>query len=429
MRLSDLHFSPTVIRFIQMYWAILVLGGCYTFSVLIRQWQKKAYILASIVLILISYSVEQVLLRIDHDVSELNPLEVVLHEMMLDTPLWSGCFLTILLTLAHVMLIYRASVWSREHITLASVKEAMDNLPDGLCYYDDNGIVLSVNLAMNEISNALTGSYVTDGRALFELIMSEKAGDDNEFLPSESGPMLKLKTGDVYIFTHKEIKASGRTIYELKAVDLTEEYNAGELLKRQNERLKEQQERLRAFGDNVTGYTIEKELLQTKIRIHDDFGKALLAAKHYLKEGGGDRDRLLDIWRTNVVLLEKEKSGDNPDIYASVMQAAKDVGVKVNIDGELPTEGSAAEIVLTALRECITNTFRHAKGDELYVKVDAADEFEQIVEMTNNGQPPVGSIRTTGGLGNLIKVAGRMGAGVDIESRPVFKLTLRIPRI
>ncbi len=429
MMLRDITFSSSAIGMIQMYWAMLVLAGCYVFSVLIRQRQKRSYVAASVLLILFSYCVEQVLLRFDHDVSELKPVDAALHNGMLDMPVWTAVLATITVTFIHIVMIYRASVWSKDHITLASVKEAMDNLPDGLCYYDDNGIVLSVNLTMNEISYVLTGGPIADGKAFFDRIMSREGTDDSIFLPSAGEPMLKLETGDVYSFMHKCIKSDRNVINELIAVDITEEYNAGELLKSQNERLKEQKERLLEFGDNVTDYTIEKELLQAKIRIHDDFGKALLSAKRYLLAENEDRERLLDIWRTNVVLLEKEDTGRNTDIYSSVMQAANDVGVKIIVNGQLPGEGNAAELVLTALRECVTNTFRHAKGDELYVKVDASDELDLVVEMTNNGRPPKGRIQATGGLGNLLRSARRMGASLTIESKPAFKLTLRIPRI
>lgn len=42
-------------------------------------------------------------------------------------------------------------------------------------------------------------------------------------------------------------------------------------------------------------------------------------------------------------------------------------------------------IIVTGIHECLTNTIRHAGGDELYIKIDESDtEFR--VEITNNGK-------------------------------------------
>ncbi len=429
MTFHDITSSRTAVSLIQFYVLFLMISGVSIFVNLVEIRCKKIYMLWCAVLTVFAYFAEQTLLRIPDSEEGMKDIELAIRWMLFDMPLWECILIVVCVSLSYVLLIYRMKVWSREHISFMSLKEAIDTLPDGLCYYDDRGITLSVNMTMNQISTALTGEPLSDGVGFLEKIKEGRDSEDCTFVRSGDEPIIRLSSGEIYSIVYRCLTEGSNSINEIIATDITEEYNAAERLNRQNERLNKQKERLKEFGKNVTGLTIEKELLQAKIDIHDNFGKALLAARQYIRTGDGDRDKILDIWNTNVILLEHERSSAGKDIYASVMKAASDVGVGISIKGRLPAEEPASDIVMTALRECVTNTFRHARGDRLYVDVDDKDSLEYIVTMTNNGMPPVRKIHPTGGLGNLMRAAKAAGADLIIESEPVFKLILKIPRI
>ena len=106
--------------------------------------------------------------------------------------------------------------------------------------------------------------------------------------------------------------------------------------------------------------------------------------------------------------------------YDAVLKAAKDVGVNIVLDGTLPEAEPQRSVLLAAIGECITNTFRHAEGDTLTIR---CREGEMV--FTNNGKAPEGPVVEKGGLANLRRLAEDAGAEMTVESSPVFRLTIR----
>ena len=179
------------------------------------------------------------------------------------------------------------------------------------------------------------------------------------------------------------------------------------------------------MNERITDLTIEKEILQAKINIHDDLGKSLIAVRQYLS-GNIDREELLSTVDRNIRLLDAQGSPDAVDDYAAVMRAAKDVGIGIDITGELPDDPDSRQIVSAALRECITNTFRHAGGDILFVNIIRDDGCGIVVEFTNNGADPEGEIKESGGLKSLRDLAEQKGVQMTVVSRPHFLLRLEL---
>ena len=81
---------------------------------------------------------------------------------------------------------------------------------------------------------------------------------------------------------------------------------------------------------------------------------------------------------------------------------------------------------MAAIRECLTNTARHARGDRLFVLIKCgADAPHGIrIEITNNGRAPLVPIQEAGGLSNLRHMVERAGGIMTIESSPQFLLRL-----
>ena len=178
-------------------------------------------------------------------------------------------------------------------------------------------------------------------------------------------------------------------------------------------------EEFSALSGIITAYTIEKEELNARMRLHDDLGKMLLLARRYI-QGKEDRETLLAIWRSSSRLLEENTEPDPAaDAYAYMAVVARDVGIRLLVQGRLPEDPAAAEVVSAAIHECLTNTLRHAGGDELRVL-----SFADRVEFTNNGKQPEGPVKESGGLGMLRQMAEARGIRMQVDVDPVFRLTL-----
>ena len=173
--------------------------------------------------------------------------------------------------------------------------------------------------------------------------------------------------------------------------------------------------------------TIESEILNSKIQIHDELGRVLGATRHYIEQNAGDVDQILKSWNINVGLLSGTPVKVNPvrNGYETVLKAAEDVGVSVHIDGSLPDESQVQKIISTAIRECVTNTFKHAHGDELYVQV-TSQTHDYLIRFTNNGDKPSSDVTETGGLKDLRTLVEKSGGTMAITSLPEFILTICI---
>ena len=184
--------------------------------------------------------------------------------------------------------------------------------------------------------------------------------------------------------------------------------------------------RLRKYGETVTEVTKERETLAARVKVHDGMGSLILKTKRALSQEKCDKEALIREWNGIVSLIYAPETED--DKYAEVERTAESLGVKIFYTGVRPPKGSDAEkILVNAVFECITNTARHADGDELSITVSDDGEF-LTARFSNNGRPPQAAIVEGGGLSSLRRMAEMAGESMRIESSPRFLLTIMIPK-
>lgn len=320
------------------------------------------------------------------------------------------------------------SIWEKNHITPRSLKEATDLMQDGLCYYNEIGLAHLVNRKMEQLSMALTGSYMNDACEFWDRLYFGRLEEGNLSIRGGDTPMVMLADGMVYSFIKTKLNFE-EGIYEIFATEITSLYDITKSYRESNARLTEMNKRLRAMGEGINRMVIDKEVLEAKIRIHDNLGAMLLASRRYLAHPTPeDRQEIADAWTQNVDLLRHERAETEADDYELLYETAEDVGLTLEVEGELPEEYPIKRLVATAMHECMTNTIRHAKGDRLYIHV-TEKAGGCVVEFRNNGDPPDGELSESGGLGSLRRLADECGAGMTVESTPEFVLRLECQRI
>lgn len=160
------------------------------------------------------------------------------------------------------------------------------------------------------------------------------------------------------------------------------------------------------------------------MRLHSDFGNALLLAKRYLLAPDGQTKRqFVDVWTRCSRLIRREEETGQEDAYRAVFLAAEDVGIQIVLNGDLPKGRVTEKIVAAAIGECLTNTFRHAKGDTLYISIIWNGQLRSV-SIQNNGKPPEKEIEETGGLSYLRRMAEAQGVIMNLASWPEFRLEL-----
>lgn len=333
-----------------------------------------------------------------------------------------GFFISLIVS----FLFYDIMKFKKRSITGDSIRESIDYMPCGVCYSFEGGLIKLSNYEMEKICYELTGKALNNAENFWAALNSGNIISGNNIIRSGEEPIVQGTSGQVWSFIRKKIPYFDTYIFELLAIVITNEYEKGIKLEHDNLKMLEINSRLRKFSQNVTAVTIEKEVLATKIKIHDELGSALITTRRYLSSGDIKKSDLLDLWQKNIELLKNEVPEIIPDEYDSVMQIADSAKISLVIDGELPQETKLKKIISIAISQCITNTFRHAHGDTVFIKIER-DEYNVFLKFENNGEAPKSEITETGGLKNLRNATESAGGEMIVSSSPQFILKIILP--
>lgn len=335
----------------------------------------------------------------------------------------------VILTFVTAHMIRFLSQWKKTHITLMSVKESVDLLPTGICFSADNGMPLLVNNKMESICFELCKESLSDAKKFWKTLTSGENTENHVYVEKGENPMVELEDGSVYRFSKSRVCVEERMIWEIVATDITRQYELKCEQEKKNAKLADRNARMRNYSKNIGKVTREREILDAKIGIHDNAGKTLLASKRYLtlRKEEKNREELLSLWNRNVVHLKDEASSEKTaDELKQLLDASHAAGVKIIFDeGMCPEEGMPKKLVITALHECLTNTIRHAKGDELHIRINQKNDTYHVI-LTNNGEVPKSEIRETGGLKYLRKMVEDEQGTMKIQWTPRFVLELTL---
>ena len=296
-----------------------------------------------------------------------------------------------------------------------SVKEAFDNLPSGVCFFDKNGTVTLCNHQMYRVFFALTGRDLQSLPELRELL--------------DSGPdVFLLDDGHAWRFAREEITTEDGTAYtQVTASDVTELYRRQKELEEDNRKLEEDAQRIRRLSANIISLIREEEILSMKMRVHDDIGRSVIATRQFLQQGKPIGELDLTVWKKAVRLLKHEnEQSEEQDAVTELMNAAFGIGIQVSFDGTFPENGAVKELFLSVIRECMTNAVRHAGAKELYVRFASGDHRASVC-VTNSGAVPQGGLVEGGGLASLRILVKKSGGTMEVKTVPRFELTATVP--
>lgn len=371
------------------------------------------------------------------------PLKM-LAEIFGSLPLGTVIFICSVITLYETGLHFYNLKWRKTHITDASIKEAVDSLPAGVVIYNRNGKLKLKNTAMEALSRSINGAPLLNGIRFEEAVFSKMETDaaDSILLSATNSDLktdtssaagnrriLALPNGTVQSINKSVISYGSHTYSMLTASDVTEEYVRTKILNEKREAVRRLNIRLNDYNREILSVITAREILNAKIRIHDELGAGLLQIKNYLQNGGDaeERESIKKRITGNAEYLKEESKIENPDEYELITNTASALGVSIRVEGKLPDSLPNRHIIATALHECFTNTLRYAKGNRLNICVSEAGDCIHA-ELTNNGLPPQKEITEKGGLSSLRNLTEQAGGTMRIQSFPVFTLFINLPK-
>ena len=312
-------------------------------------------------------------------------------------------------------------------LTAMSVKEALAVLPAGLCFYDETGRVLLLNEQIEEDCRIATGESLYDGKAFWANISGGKVAEGIRTAESEGSVIVERADGRVTLYKRIVHDFDGKTVFELSGTDISREFALKRETEQQNENLRKMNLRLRKYGEIVTEVTRERKILAARIKVHGNLGSLILRTKKSLVRGDCDREKLIAEWN-DVLSLIFAPEDDESDKFSEADKTAASVGVRIFYEGKRPKKGTYAEKVFaTAVFECVTNTARHADGDELRARMTETEKTYTIT-LTDNGKKPTGEIKEGGGLSSLRTITENAGGRMRVSGAPVFTVEIELPK-
>ncbi len=312
----------------------------------------------------------------------------------------------------------------RNGISAFSVKESVDKLKTGICFSYENGMIKLINHRMDELSRIITGKEMTNALDFINSLRSRECQPGTEVLNSDDDIMLRLPDYTVWRFSVKRI---GK-MYEITAADTTDLYRVSEDLRLSNSELREMNERLLKYGENVDELTKSRERLETKYRIHAELGNALLATRLYLQNNDGNSDEIINIWKRNITVLGVKNTEDTEyNAINGLIEAAKAVGIRVIISGEMPEKEQVKKLFTEATAEALTNAVKHADA-KLFSISFTSDLFSFTASFSNDGKKADKSYCEGGGLSALRKKTENLGGRMTVKTENDFTLIITVPK-
>ncbi len=295
-----------------------------------------------------------------------------------------------------------------------SIKEALDNLPDGIVFANKNGIILFANKMMYNLYYELSNSVLQNIFSFLESI-NEKCIDS-----------IFTINDRVYEFDFSVVNINAKDYLVLKAVDITELSKLQEKLLEKNKELIEIQEKIIRAKNSVEKISLENENTNAKMNIHNSMASSLTKMKRLLVKGESDTDKYLEILKDTNLIFDTKNDETNDYNFDGLIKAAKAIGVDLIIKGELPKSNNLIEKLIEILRVSIINAVSHGNASEMYLSIEPK-EANYIIRIKNNGNLPKGEIVWGGGFESIKKYANDLNADFTYKLKPMFEIVITVP--
>lgn len=331
--------------------------------------------------------------------------------------------------------------WGKSHVTVMSVKDGMDKLQAGLCYWKENGQIILSNRKMNALCLELTGESLLNGSLFYRMVLERGEGE-----------RITMLDGTIRQFRHGMVNFHGERIHELISTDVTEFCQKNEELRQEAESLRKMNEKLQRYHQNIEEMVRQQEILQAKERIHDEMNKLMLLTSVHADEisvrrdestgaakestgkteesAPGELDKAFLAWKDHVRLLDGSAGRASADPgMTDLERLAKllDIQMIISDDAVSKLSPEHGEILRITLSEAMANAIKHAQAKKVEVSVFRDDQRVEIL-ITNDGFVPEGPVTEGGGLSNVRRRVEMAGGRLEILWEGGFALKMILPK-
>jgi len=276
----------------------------------------------------------------------------------------------------------------KHNITYMSIKEALDSLPIGIILANNKNKIIFNNIMM---INILKFNDIDSRIKVIDLwnLIKEKDLMFSEF------DLALLKYNEEYYMLNLNKNQDFK--YQIKATNVTIEFEAINEIIKANHILLEQENILKEYLDKVEEVENEKSLIRIKGRVHDVFAQRLSIIHQYLDNEdikNIDTKKIKELLMSMTSDIKEENDISLSDVKENIISTFKLVGMDIVFDGDLVNKTKEGAI-LKIIREGATNALRHGMATRMDVLIE-----NDVVTITNNGKNP-STIKEGNGIKNM----------------------------
>lgn len=322
-----------------------------------------------------------------------------------------------LLTLRLFLLAHKERTALAREASAASIREALDHLPDGVLFAGESGKTVLVNIAMLHFMKRLFGVQYRNALAFWRALeqfsdapLAKKTVQKNAFL-------FRFAAGDTWLVqrTHLTEKLCG---WQITAACVTELDAVTRALEAKNELLAARAKEQKALLETLEKTERQRTLQEITARVHDILGQRISMLQQLLASPA-PKDALATIVRIDQLLepvpLDEEPQPDA--LVENMLRTYRGLGITIDVEGTLPRNMRRAQAFAAILREALSNAVCHGHANRITLTLS---ERRMIVEDNGAGCPH--TIRPGGGIRAMARRLHEIGGQLSIQPRPHFKL-------
>lgn len=310
----------------------------------------------------------------------------------------------ILMIIITVLNIYAIVEWiyiRKRSINKELIKMTIDNSSSGIIALKSKDKVMFRNSQMYELMKKIKihNNYVSNVKEK----AIEKIGDDYVIIVEDKA----------WLFCISEDEK------EITSFDISKEYELQKELEEQNKKANENNSNIMWTIDNLEEIEREEKTLKIKNKFHDLLGQNLSVLQVYLNQEINDNSKFEEVkFMIKKMFTQLEDTDDSEIDLENLIKVHKNIGININVTGELPRDKDTSRIFFEIIREAVTNAIRHANSNKINIEIKQSKNI--TMKISNNGIAPKDTITEHQGIKGMRRRLNRIKGSMFITTKPNF---------
>ena len=334
---------------------------------------------------------------------------------------WSALFVLILLAARLVLLACAASTMLEREVTIASIREGLDLLPEGILFARENGAAVLVNIQMLAFMERLLGQQFRSAAIFWQALIDFDHPTLAEKEVRDDAILFRFSGGDSWLVQRIRLM-NGLSGWQLTASCVTELDAVTRELEAKNARLSAMISAQKDLLDTLEETERHRTLQEITSRVHDVLGQRISMLQQLLASPA-PKDALDTIVRIDSLLeaVPLAQEAHPATLLADMTDTYRSLGVRLTLSGTLPRNMRRARAFAAIIREALSNAVCHGRANEIVIALS-----ERRLHIRDNGIGYTGQLRPGGGLTGMMRRVNALGGRLIITPAPHFELDAQI---